>query len=174
MEEQSRRSPSCERRSFATSNGNNGAERSREAVGAGYISKMIVFFENDPTVVPTFVNVGVPVDVHGKVDYKSVQFNRTVIAALATLCGKNFQRLDYMNVKVDLWKAVSSLRLDLSSFGLQVKNACKAHHSNVFLNNDSTVTLHLLREIIEWKLLELSFNPSGYKALAAGNDWIEL
>eukprot|EP00961_Rhodomonas_salina_P034519 464754-Rhodomonas_salina.3 len=88
-----------------------GAERSREAVGAGYISKMIVFFENDPTVVPTFANVGVPVDVHGKVDDKSVQFNCTVIA-LATLCGKNFQHLYYMNVEADLWKAVSSLRQD--------------------------------------------------------------
>eukprot|EP00961_Rhodomonas_salina_P062274 836007-Rhodomonas_salina.1 len=51
---------------------------------------------NDPTVIPTFANVGVPVDAHGKVDYKSVQFNRAVIA-LAALCGKNFQRLDYMN-----------------------------------------------------------------------------
>eukprot|EP00961_Rhodomonas_salina_P122592 1651186-Rhodomonas_salina.1 len=58
---------------------------------------------------------------------------------------------------------------DLSSFGLQVKNACKVHHSNVFLNNDSTITLHPLREIIVWKLLELSF-----KASAAGNDWVKL
>eukprot|EP00961_Rhodomonas_salina_P273448 3695012-Rhodomonas_salina.1 len=113
---------------------------------------MIVFFENDPIVIPTFTNVGVPVDAHGKADYKSVQFNCAVIA-LAALCGKNFQRLNYMNVEADLWKAVSSLRLDLSSFGLQVKNACKTHHSNVFLNNYSTVTLHPLREIIEWKLL---------------------
>eukprot|EP00961_Rhodomonas_salina_P135211 1819077-Rhodomonas_salina.1 len=73
-----------------------GAERAREAVGAGYISKMIAFFENDLIVIPTFANVGVPVNAHGKADYKSVAFNRAVVA-LASLCGKNFQRLDYMN-----------------------------------------------------------------------------
>eukprot|EP00961_Rhodomonas_salina_P188035 2537724-Rhodomonas_salina.1 len=127
-----------------------------EAVGVGYISRMITYFENSVTIVPMFNDVGVQLDAYGKADYNSVPFNRAVVG-LVSLCGKNFQLLDFMNVYTDLWKAVASLCLDLSSFGLQIKNACKTHHSNVFLANDLTITAHQLRE-----------------ASSAGNDWVEL
>eukprot|EP00961_Rhodomonas_salina_P212578 2870975-Rhodomonas_salina.1 len=66
------------------------------AVGAGYISKMITYFENNPAVVPMFDNVGVQLDAYRRADYNSVPFNHAVVA-LASLCGKNFQHLDYMN-----------------------------------------------------------------------------
>eukprot|EP00961_Rhodomonas_salina_P190317 2567793-Rhodomonas_salina.1 len=150
-----------------------GAQRSKAAVqvGAGYITCMITFFENDATLIPTFSNVGVPVDANGKADDNLTSFNHAVIA-LASLCGKNFQPLDYLNVDADLWKAIASLRLDLSSFGLQIKNACKAHHSDAFSANDVSITTHPLREIIKWNLLEISFNP--FKTSSAGNDWVEL
>eukprot|EP00961_Rhodomonas_salina_P256584 3467242-Rhodomonas_salina.1 len=104
-------------------------QRSMAAVGAGYISKMIIYFENNATVVPMFDDVGVQLNAYVRADYNSVPFNSPIVA-LASLCGKNFQQLNYMNVNADLWKAVASLGLDLSSFGLQIKNACKTHHSN--------------------------------------------
>eukprot|EP00961_Rhodomonas_salina_P241226 3259761-Rhodomonas_salina.1 len=132
---------------------------------------MITYFENSITVVPMFDDVGVQLDTYWRADYNSVPFNSSVVA-LASLCGKNFQLLDYMNVDADLWKVVASLHLDLSSFCLQIKNTCKTHHSDVYLANDSTITAHLLREVIKWKLLKLLFNP--FKALSTGNDWVEL
>eukprot|EP00961_Rhodomonas_salina_P293718 3933979-Rhodomonas_salina.1 len=132
-----------------------GVQCSMAAVSAGYISRMITYFENSVTVVPMFDNIGVQINAYGRADYNSVPFNRAVVG-LASLCGKNFQLLNFMNVDADLWK----------------ENACKTHHSNVFLANNSTITAHPLREVIEWKLLELSFNP--FKASSAENNWVEL
>eukprot|EP00961_Rhodomonas_salina_P273202 3691382-Rhodomonas_salina.1 len=74
------------------------------AVGAGYISRMITYFENNVAVVPMFDDVGVQLDAYGRADYNSVPFNSTVVG-LASLCGKNFQRLNFINVDSDLWKA---------------------------------------------------------------------
>eukprot|EP00961_Rhodomonas_salina_P039820 535405-Rhodomonas_salina.1 len=47
----------------------------------------------------------------------------------------------------------------LASFGLQIADACKRHQSNVFACTDSLIKRHPFRLLIEWKLLEHSFNP---------------
>eukprot|EP00961_Rhodomonas_salina_P039818 535404-Rhodomonas_salina.1 len=46
----------------------------------------------------------------------------------------------------------------LASFGLQIADACKRHWSNVFTCTDSLIKRHPFRQLIEWKLLEHSFN----------------
>eukprot|EP00961_Rhodomonas_salina_P091063 1225456-Rhodomonas_salina.1 len=52
-------------------------QRSMAAVGAGYISKMIIYFENNAAVVPMFDDVGVQLYAYGRADYNSVPFNST-------------------------------------------------------------------------------------------------
>eukprot|EP00961_Rhodomonas_salina_P275898 3727040-Rhodomonas_salina.1 len=68
---------------------------------------MIVFFENDPTVVqllslrsPTLVFLSM------FTEKSTTSLSSLIAQSSRSLCGKNFQRLDYMNVEADLWKAV--------------------------------------------------------------------
>eukprot|EP00961_Rhodomonas_salina_P152095 2047456-Rhodomonas_salina.1 len=62
--------------------------------------------------------------------------------------------------------------MELSSFGIEVKNAAQLHHSECFVENGPLVTNHPLREIIEWKLLEQAINP--FKTSAPNSLWNKL
>eukprot|EP00961_Rhodomonas_salina_P149614 2014209-Rhodomonas_salina.1 len=88
------------------------------------------------------------------------------------LCGKQFFNLDLMQNVDDLWRAHGLLCLDLASFGAQIKTAAQEHHCNIFVGNDHWISKHQLRELIKWKLLELSFDP--FKDLSANTHWATL
>eukprot|EP00961_Rhodomonas_salina_P265996 3595307-Rhodomonas_salina.1 len=53
-----------------------GVDRSMQAVGGAFVMHIINYFETSPVIIPTFADVGVPVDAQGHVDYESETFVR--------------------------------------------------------------------------------------------------
>eukprot|EP00961_Rhodomonas_salina_P077799 1044028-Rhodomonas_salina.1 len=115
-----------------------------------------------PELIPMFANVNVPIDEAGNTDSSSLTFNQAIVA-LASLCGKSFGAIN-TNTDKGIFDVVDVLKMKLTSFGIQVKNAAQLHHSKCFVGNGQLVTNHLLLEIIEWKLLEQAINPSSRSA----------
>eukprot|EP00961_Rhodomonas_salina_P238172 3219106-Rhodomonas_salina.2 len=76
---------------------------------------------------------------------------------------------DWVNNDNDVQACIDVLRVDLSSFGVQLMTACKKHHKEIFVGNDKSITDHLLEELIQWKLLEISFNP--FKSSNSAENW---
>eukprot|EP00961_Rhodomonas_salina_P278501 3762872-Rhodomonas_salina.1 len=48
-----------------------GVDSSMQAVCGAYVMCMIEYFESSAIIIPTFADVGVPVDAQGNVDYES-------------------------------------------------------------------------------------------------------
>eukprot|EP00961_Rhodomonas_salina_P008242 111903-Rhodomonas_salina.3 len=94
----------------------------------------------------------------GTADYNSIEFKLAVVM-FAALNWKDFRAAD-LNAS-DLITNVHFKTIDtqLASFGLQIADACKRHRSSVFTCTDSLIKKHPFRQLIEWKLLEHSFNP---------------
>eukprot|EP00961_Rhodomonas_salina_P246788 3333873-Rhodomonas_salina.1 len=83
---------------------------------------MIKYFEKTPTTIPMFEDIGIDVDQGGNADYATPDFFSSV-CGLALLCGKNFGTLDPIHIEADLPHALHLVKLDLASFGSQIKNA---------------------------------------------------
>eukprot|EP00961_Rhodomonas_salina_P136894 1841357-Rhodomonas_salina.1 len=98
----------------------------------------------------------------GTADNNSIEFKRAVVT-FAALNWKDFRAADQSPHASDLITNVHFKTIDtqLASFGLQIADACKRHRSNVFActASDSLIKKHPFRPLIEWKLLEHSFNP---------------
>lgn len=85
------------------------------------------------------------------------------VASLSTLTPNTNQGIN---------DAVDLLKMELASFGIQVKNAAQLHHSECFVGNSPCITEHPLHEVIEWKLLEQAINP--FKTSAPNSLWTKL
>mmetsp|Transcript_3498 Transcript_3498/g.5062 ORF Transcript_3498/g.5062 Transcript_3498/m.5062 type:complete len:174 (-) Transcript_3498:3069-3590(-) len=130
--------------------------RAVEAVRAEWIKTAIEEYEKMDVLVQMFVDAD-QLDASGKVDYKSIPFKRKIVE-FAVACGREF-RWDYPVANNEKTKqAFDRIKLNLSSFGLQIQTAARVHRSNVFIANDKQIKEHPLHCIIEWHLLEKSFN----------------
>eukprot|EP00961_Rhodomonas_salina_P209100 2822191-Rhodomonas_salina.1 len=145
--------------------------RSTAAVGRKYITKLVAWLMAKPELIPMFADVGIAVDEFRNADYKSIHFNRAIVA-LATLCGKNWGTLDVERTDEGVLQGVEVLKTELASFSIQVKNDEQLHHSECFVGNGLLITNHPLCEVIEWKLLEKAINP--FKASAPTSLWAKL
>eukprot|EP00961_Rhodomonas_salina_P029425 396776-Rhodomonas_salina.1 len=76
---------------------------------------------------------------------KWAMFNQAVVA-LALLYGKRFGAID-INTERGFFNAVDVLKMDLASFGIQIKKAAQMHHSECFVGNGPLITKHPLRKL---------------------------
>eukprot|EP00961_Rhodomonas_salina_P081841 1100133-Rhodomonas_salina.2 len=116
----------------------------------------------------------VPAENHkadSTVDYNSMEFKHAAVA-FAAANRKEFSTADPIATDVITNANYKILDTQLASLGLQIADACKRHWSNVFTCTDSLIKKHPFRLLIEWKLLEHSFNP--FKKSAEEQCFVEL
>eukprot|EP00961_Rhodomonas_salina_P094433 1270896-Rhodomonas_salina.1 len=94
-----------------------------------------------------FTNVGVVVDEAGNADYSLLEYNQAVVA-LELLCGKRFGAIN-INTERGVFNAIDVLKMDLASFGIQIKNAAQMHHSECFVGNGQLVTNHGINRLVD-------------------------
>eukprot|EP00961_Rhodomonas_salina_P295935 3935900-Rhodomonas_salina.1 len=94
----------------------------------------------------------------GTADYNSIEFKEAVVT-FAALHWKEFRTADPIVNDLITNMNYKTIDTQLAGFGLQIADACKRHWSNIFASTDSLIKRHPFRPLIEWKLLEHSFNP---------------
>eukprot|EP00961_Rhodomonas_salina_P250868 3391171-Rhodomonas_salina.1 len=120
--------------------------RATKGIGAGYIEHMIEALAQKNELVPMLVPAA-NLRADGTANYNSIEFKKD-------FCAADLNASDLItNVH---FKTIDT---QLASFRLQIADACKRHWSNVFAGTDSLFKKHPFRPLIEWKLLEQSFNP---------------
>eukprot|EP00961_Rhodomonas_salina_P202784 2735654-Rhodomonas_salina.1 len=130
--------------------------RATKGIGAGYIKHMIEALVLKDELVPMLVPAA-NLRADGTADYNSIEFKLAVVT-FAALNGKDVRAADPNASDLIMNVHFKTIDTQLASFRLQIADACKRHRSNVFAGTDSLIKKHPFRQLIEWKLLEHSFN----------------
>eukprot|EP00961_Rhodomonas_salina_P032586 439552-Rhodomonas_salina.1 len=88
----------------------------------------------------------------------TTQSSSSTLWSSATADGKEFSKDDPISTDLITNANYKTVDMQLASFGLQIVDTCKRHCSNVLAGTNSLIKNHPFRQLIEWKLLELSFN----------------
>ena len=149
------------------------AKRSTGAVGLEYVWKIMDFLKTrEDAHCPQFLDMpGVESSAPGEADYESIGF-KICCCAIAQLCGRRFFYSVPSDQVHENLRNFQSMKAHLDSFGLQISKAASKYSRDIFVGNDHRISQHPFRALLEYNLLELSFEL--FKQSSGLKSWEDL